>query len=122
VNPLYILVVAAVIGAASVWGFRHEDDKVWAGPLGLFGAWVAFVAASISVVTWVGDMREDRIAALEKRYDITIEEASFGQKPEPWRINGKWYTCYMAEATTEGEPRDLMCASPSADFETADRL
>ena len=120
-TPLYILALAAAIGAASVWGFRHEDDKAWAGPLGLFGAMGALVAVSISLVMWFDGVMDDRIVALEKRYGITINEASFSRKPEPWRINDRWYTCYLGDKTT-GETRDLMCATPSADFKPADRL
>lgn len=63
-------------------------------------------------------VHKDRIAALETRYDITIEKAKFSETPRPWLIDGEWRTCYIPDlsAADNNDALELLCSDETVKY------
>lgn len=121
-NPsTYLLLALIPIGiAAMMWAGRTNND--WSVLVGFLGIASILFGIALPGMAWFGSVIDERHDALEGRYGITIDRASLSMtgEPEPWRINGKWYTCYVEKSKTPGERFDLFCASPVEDYRSAD--
>lgn len=122
---LAIAIVLLLVAAAALACAWVKKMQGWAGPLGIVGTACAIYGVCFGLISGVHHLQEDRLEALESRYDLDIDPASvsYTGEPEPWRINGKWYTCYLDERASKNDTRDLLCATtPALDFKPADAL
>lgn len=116
------LAVVALLGLiALLAGILSTSD--WAEPLMALGLFSVALGGFAAVVSNEFDSRNHAVTQMEERYGITINQAAAWSKtPSLWKINGTWYTCYLADPTVKGQDHDLMCGAPATDFVPADRL
>lgn len=107
-----IAVAVVLLGLALFFG--SDRYSIVGGVLLMFGMVGVLVGGVGAQLAAYADDYNESVAALEERYDITIDDANMSEEPSPWRIDGDWRTCYVPDLNAE--TIELLCAIDNPEY------